>query len=123
MLLVLFRTFFLREFSGGEQGSAGMLEVEFKVPRGCNLRDADGIVERVCSSLGLKVVLRGSLASYPGCKHWHFRKGRESGTLELTLDARAHRVWAKVQSGRRAAWIDSLLPQVQRQVESALAEV
>lgn len=99
-----------------------MRNFEIVVPSGTNLSGADRIVERVCSDAGLTLTMRGSLASYPGCIHWHFKNGKQSGTLEFTLLADAHRLWAKVQRGRRATWIDELLPALKRALEAELRQ-
>ena len=70
--------------------------------------------------MGLHVAMKGTLASYPGCVHWHYKKQREKGTLELTLLPGGRRIWASVHSGRKASWIETLLPRVRRDVELAL---
>lgn len=67
-------------------------------------------VEAVLHRQGLLLTMKGTLKSHPGCIHWHFKKGREPGTLELTLWPARRRLWIKVQSGRTAPWIDELLP-------------
>ena len=100
-----------------------MLEIEFAVPSDCDLAEAEKIVEHACSALGLKLVIKGSLASYPGSVHWHYKSHGDKGTLELTLFARRRRLWAKVQRGRRAPWIDAMLPKVQKGIELQLNRI
>lgn len=97
-----------------------MQEFEFKIPPSCDLTKAEKLIEEVCSGLGLELGMKGSLASYPGCIHWHYKKQKEKGTLELTLLASDRRIWAQVQSGRRAPWIEIMLPKVQHDVEFEL---
>jgi hypothetical protein len=48
------------------------------------------------------------------------KRGIQPGTLELTLWEAKRRVWASIQDGRRAAWIDDALPRVKDAVETAL---
>lgn len=97
-----------------------MKEIEFRTPRNCDLTKAEQLIESVCKELGLRQVMKGSLAKYPGCSHWHYKKNEQSGTLELTLFIPGRRIWAKVQAGRQAPWIDLELPRVRSGIESAL---
>lgn len=97
-----------------------MKTVEFKFPRSCDPTRASHAIERVCATHGLEIAMKGSLAAYPGSTHWHYKQPEQSGTLEITLDPAAHRLWASVQSGRRAPWINAELPLLRRAIESAL---
>ncbi len=78
-----------------------------------------GRVESVFASHGLTMTSRGSVKSYPGCTHWHWTNGNERGTLEVTLWPAKRRLWFKVQAGRRAAWIDRLVPVLKAALERA----
>jgi hypothetical protein len=97
-----------------------MTEVEFAVPPGCGLSGAASLIEKACLGCGLRISTRATLRNYPGCIHWHVKRGIQSGTLELTLCEAKRRVWASVQDGRRAAWIDEALPRLKDAVETAL---
>jgi hypothetical protein len=97
-----------------------MTEVEFTVPQGYSLSGAASLIEKACLGCGLRVSTRVTLNSYPGSIHWHVKRGIQSGTLEVTLWEAKRRVWASVQDGRRAAWIDEALPRVKDAVETAL---
>jgi hypothetical protein len=97
-----------------------MTVTEFAVPSGCGLSGAASLIEKACLECGLRISTRATVGSYPGCIHWHVKRGIQSGTLELTLWEAKRRVWASVQDGRRAAWIDEALPQVKNAVETAL---
>jgi hypothetical protein len=97
-----------------------MTDVEFAVPQGCNLNGAAALIEKALSGCGLRVSARETLSSYPGCIHWHVKRGMQPGTLEVTLWEAKRRVWASLQDSRRAAWIDEALPQVKDAVETAL---
>jgi hypothetical protein len=98
-------------------------EVEFLVPRKCNFSHAEKVIEAICERHGLRINKKGALASFPGSIHWHFKNGRESGTLELTLWPRERRIWAQVQDGRRALWIEKELPGLQKQIEAELKKI
>jgi len=97
-----------------------MREVEFAVPKNCDVRKSPRLIEEVCARRGLQLAMKGSLATYPGSVHWHYKKQNQKGTLELTLHAPGHRIWAKVQAGRKAPWIDAELPRLKRAIESEL---
>jgi hypothetical protein len=99
-----------------------MREIEFAVPRNAALAEAERLIEKVCARRGLVLAMKGSLSSYPGCVHWHYKRQNQKGTLELTLFARDRRVWAKVQDGRKAPWIDEELPGLQAAIERALKD-
>jgi hypothetical protein len=97
-----------------------MQQVEFRVPRDLNLKRAEQLIEEACAELNLTIAMKSSLASYPGSTHWHYKNGKEKGTLELTLFPRDRRLWAQVQSGRKAPWIEATLPELQRKIDRAL---
>jgi hypothetical protein len=99
-----------------------MKEVEFSVPSGCDLGSAERLIEAVCLRRGLQVTMKGSLATFPGSIHWHYKNQSQKGTLELTLHVPSGRIWAQVQNGRRAEWIDLELPGLQRAIERELRQ-
>jgi hypothetical protein len=71
-------------------------------------------IEKACESAGLVIATKGTLRTYPGSVHWHFKKGAEPGTLEATYVPREGRAWISVQGGRDAPWIDQALPGILR---------
>ena len=71
-------------------------------------------VEEICEREGLTLVLKGTLAKYPGCVHWHFKRGRLPGTLEVTWWK--SRLWFKISAGRDAAWMDNVIEKLQMQL-------
>ena len=82
--------------------------------------DMVSIVERICLAESLTVTLRGTLASYSGPTHWHFKNGKARGTLELTWWPARNRLWFKVAGGRAAPWIEACLPRLKAKLEQAL---
>ena len=99
-----------------------MKVVEFAVPRGCNLMAAEELIEGVCAGRGLQLARKGSLAKFPGSVHWHYRRSGR-GTLELTLLLEGRRVWASVQDGRKADWIEKELPLLRKAIERELKKL
>ena len=94
-----------------------MTEIEIDMPDRDHASRAIERIERATSDHGLRLASRGTLKRYPGCVHWHYKNGNERGTLEITLWSQRNRLWFKVQSGRRAPWIDQMLPRLKRTLE------
>ena len=97
-----------------------MFEVELQIPDRVESDAVTRIVEQVCASHGLTAILKGTLRSYPGSIHWHFKLGKQKGTLEITWWERGQRLWFKVADGRTGAWIDDKLPPLKEQIEKSL---
>jgi len=97
-----------------------MREIEFKVPPDCNFARAEPLIEKACAEHGLLAAMKGSLATYAGSVHWHYKQPKQKGTLELTLLPAERRIWAQVHTNRAAPWIDELLPRIQGDIEKAL---
>jgi hypothetical protein len=99
-----------------------MFEREIQLSPAVDARRLIRIIERHCLTAGLRIALKGTLAKYLGCIHWHFKRGREVGTLEITVWPIGRRAWCSVQSGRRSAWIDADLPRIVRSIEADLQQ-
>jgi len=78
-------------------------------------------VEAQCAAEALQMTLKGTLAKYPGCVHWHFKRGFERGTLEITWWPSARRLWFSVQAGRTGVWVEESLNQIKAALERRLA--
>ncbi len=98
-----------------------MTEIELTVPLQMDLSQAEQIIEQCCMVEGLSVNLKGSLAKYPGCIHWHFKRDSQRGTLEITLWASARRIWFSIHTGRTGAWIEETLFRLKQDLEKDLA--
>jgi hypothetical protein len=84
-------------------------EIEIPLALNADYRDVQQAIERAIGGCGLRVSLRCSLEKFPGCIHWHLKKGSEPGTLEITLWPKERRAWFTIQNGRRADWIEGKL--------------
>ena len=93
-----------------------MLEVELQIPTVAKSDSVDKVIEQVCSANNLTCTLKGTLASYPGCIHWHFKMGKQKGTLEITWWKSKNRLWFKVAKGRTGDWINEALPQLKQEI-------
>jgi hypothetical protein len=97
-----------------------MIEVEVPLPSGRPSLPVVDLIERVCTTAGMHLSLKGTLAGYPGSVHWHFKKGKQRGTLELTWWEQENRLWFKVAAGRRGDWIDAeLLADLSKRIQQA----
>lgn len=74
-------------------------------------------IERACVAAGLRLTLKATLKQYPGCRHWHYKRAAERGTLEITYWPRERRAWFKVARGREGEWMASLVPRLKRAIE------
>jgi hypothetical protein len=95
-----------------------MIEVELQISADPKSDSVVKVVEQVCTANNLICALKGILASYPGCTHWHFKMGKQKGTLEITWWESEKRLWFKVAKGRTGDWMDEALPKLKMQIES-----
>jgi hypothetical protein len=79
------------------------------------------IIDKAVIGFSLNVTMRGKLKSYPGSTHWHIKRGRERGTLEVTWWPKRRKLWIKIQAGRTAPWVDEIAPRFKREIELRLA--
>jgi len=100
-----------------------MIEVELQIPDSIEPVAVLRIVEQVCASNELTCSLRGTLASYPGSIHWHFKRDQERGTLEITWWESGHRLWFKVARGRTGERILTSIPQLKEQIENCFYNI
>ena len=97
-----------------------MIEINIEVPENANTDIVVDSVERVCLQHQVNCTLKGTLASYPGSTHWHFKAGKQKGTLEITWWENKNRLWFKVADGRTSKWIEESLPKIKEEIEKLL---
>ncbi|WP_181350418.1 hypothetical protein [Thalassobacillus sp. CUG 92003] len=61
-------------------------------------------IEQLTTEAGLTMSQRTTLSSKKGSYHWHFKKGKEKGVLEITYWPKHHRLWLDIHDNRRAPW-------------------
>ena len=98
-----------------------MRDTDIALPHDIDADVVDAFDEMIAQS-GLTVTLRDSLRAFPGCVHWHLKKGREAGTLELTLWPSERRAWFSVHRGRTAPWIDAELERLGNALQQRLGK-
>jgi hypothetical protein len=62
-------------------------------------------MERLCQAQGLSITMKATQSKYPGSIHWHLKKAKERGTLEITLWPSTRRLWFSMQDGRKGDWV------------------
>ena len=97
-----------------------MIEVELQIPANASSEHVVRVVEQLCSSNGLTCAQKGTLAGYPGCIHWHFKLGKQKGTLEITWWETKNRLWFKVAKGRTGDWMTESIAALKRKIEDSL---
>lgn len=95
-----------------------MRQVDFQLPKHAAPVSVEQAVEKVCAANGLTIAMKGALSKYPGSIHWHFKRGKAPGTLELTFVGTKSQLWASVQAGREAPWIDEVLARIKSDIEA-----
>ena len=93
---------------------------EVAVPQAADLAGAEGEIERCFGEAGLRVALKGTLATHKGCVHWHLKRGKERGTLEVTLWPARRRLWLSVHANRSGDWVEGALRHVADALPDAL---
>lgn len=98
-----------------------MVNYEVNVPSGTDMKEVEQLIEACCEEEGLHITLKSTLSKYPGCIHYHYKKGTERGTLEITIWPKEHRIWFSVQAGRTADWIVESLSQLEEGIVSKIS--
>ena len=97
-----------------------MIKVELQIPANVSSEHVIEVVEKVCVSHHLVCVRKGTLAGYLGSTHWHFKMGKQKGTLEITWWEAKNRLWLKVAKGRMGNWMTENITALQKKIENAL---
>lgn len=95
-----------------------MIEIEVHLPAGLDPKSVPIAVEQAAAKEELISAMRGTLATYPGCVHWHFKRAGEKGTLEVTWWPKMSRLWFKIADGREGPWIRSSIERLRTLLEA-----
>lgn len=77
------------------------MELEYKATK----KLSEGAVEKACSSMGLQLTMKGSLKSLASNIHWHYKKARQPGVLEITLMMNENKLILTCKKNRNGEWI------------------
>ena len=97
-----------------------MVELNIEIPEDTDAAILIDAVERVCLAHNLNCTLKGTLRQYPGSVHWHFKKGKQKGTLEITWWESKNHLWFKVADRRTGKWIEDSMPQIKKEIQKLL---
>jgi hypothetical protein len=69
-------------------------------------------VESTAAHFGLQITSDGKLGKFPGSRHWHLKRPKSTGTLELTYWPQQERFWVTYHSNRIGdGWVAEIAPQ------------
>lgn len=74
-------------------------------------------VEQCCAVTGLTVTMRGSLKSLSANQHWHYKKGKEKGTLEITWLTTTDEIILSCKKNRSGAWIENAMNELEKRLK------
>ena len=70
-------------------------------------------MQELCDALHLTATMKGSLKSLPDNIHWHYKKGKEKGTLEITLLSETNEIILSCKNNRRGDWIEGAMKELE----------
>jgi len=99
-----------------------MITADVKLPASLDLRRVEATVQKTCKARGLELKMKTSLVSYPGSTHWHYGKGADRGTIEVTFWKYERRLWISVHSNRAASWTKQEIRELKSDLEKRLKD-
>jgi hypothetical protein len=63
-------------------------------------------VESACSKMALQLTMKGSLKSLADNLHWHYKKTKQPGVLEITLMLNENKFILTCKKNRMGDWIN-----------------
>jgi len=71
-------------------------------------------IEKACKDIGLDITMRTELKSIDANAHWHLKKGKEKGVLEITLMLLTGEVILSCKDNRGGDWIEGAIYQLKK---------
>ena len=68
----------------------------------------------IVKAIGLEISMRTELKSIDGNVHWHLKKGKEKGVLEITLMLLTEEVIFSCKENRGGGWVDEAIDQLKK---------
>lgn len=75
------------------------------------------VIDEAIVEMGYTMTLRSSLRAYPNSVHWHVRRPKETGTLEITFDPATRTAWFSCRAGRTKAWVREAIEDIQEFID------
>ena len=96
-----------------------MIDLEVKIPSAAKaFARLETTIDRLIIVHELTVTMKTTLSKHPGSIHWHAKRGRERGTLEITLWPSQKRLWFSMQDGRQGDWVMPMARLLKQRLES-----
>ncbi|WP_407272674.1 hypothetical protein [Radiobacillus sp. PE A8.2] len=61
-------------------------------------------IEEIIAEFQLTITQRTTLSTKKGSYHWHVKRGKQKGVLEITFWPAKGRLWLDIAENRRAPW-------------------
>jgi hypothetical protein len=87
-----------------------LIEIEIFFPSEFSASRCEQVIENVATNHGLFATMKDTLKQFPGCIHWHYKRGKERGVLEITLWPQEPRAWISIHDNRKGEWMESVIP-------------
>lgn len=71
-------------------------------------------LEAICDWHSLVIADAGTLKSFPGSRHWHLRRAKMPGVMEVTYRQEANQLWVSVHDNRDGGWARRACPNFAR---------
>lgn len=68
--------------------------------------------------MGLQLTMKGHLKTLPANIHWHYKKPKYTGTLEITLLLQARELIVECKKSRWGDWVEEVLAELIKQVKA-----
>jgi hypothetical protein len=75
-------------------------------------------VEQATAAMGLQLTMKGTLKTLPTNIHWHYKKPKHKGTLEITLVLSSHQLIVECKKGRWGDWVQEVLGELVKQMQA-----
>ncbi len=69
-------------------------------------------IEELIERFALTITQRTTLSTKKGCYHWHTKKERQKGVLEITYWPKHGRLWLEIADNRKAEWNIELIAEL-----------
>ena len=73
-------------------------------------------VEKACKASGLQPTMKTSLKTLSDNEHWHFKKGKLPGVLEITLMIENNDLILSCKKNRDGDWVDKSIGELSQKL-------
>lgn len=75
-------------------------------------------LEELLAGMGLQLTMKGQLKTLPVNIHWHYKKPKEKGTLEITLLLPTNELIVECKKSRWGDWVEEVLVGLMQKVKA-----